>query len=446
MSPNDAPRRLPIAPKAPPSSERVHLPLAPEVRASDRAVRPEYVVWEITLQCDLACRHCGSRAGRARPDELTTAQALDLVAQMAELGVEDITLIGGEAYLREDWHQIASAITRAGMNCSMTTGGRALTPERARMVADAGIETVSVSIDGLEATHDRLRAVKGSYAAAMRALENLAAVGVPVSVNTQMCGINLEEIEPLLELLAAQGIHSWQVQITVAMGRAADNPELLLQPWRMLELMPMVARIARRCEELDVRLWPASNVGYFGPYEQLLRRDYPDLHQSGCDAGMRAMGIEANGDIKGCPSLPTAGYVGANIVEHGLRDIWERAAPLQFNRERGTEDLWGHCASCYYAEVCKAGCTWTGHVLFGKRGNNPYCHHRSLELLREGLRERIELAEAAPGLPFDHGRYRLIEEPWPEPLLARAREVAATGEGWISAPASTSTSTSSSTS
>ncbi|MCA9697111.1 MAG: radical SAM protein, partial [Myxococcales bacterium] len=209
--------RLPIAPKAAPSS--VHLPLAPETRAGDHAARPVYVVWEVTLRCDQACRHCGSRAGRARPDELNTEQALDLVAQMAELGVEDVTLIGGEAYLRDDWHLIAGAITKAGMGCSITTGGRALTPERVRMAKDAGIETVSVSIDGLEATHDHLRALDGSYAAAMQALDNLAAAGIPRSVNTQMCGFNLREIEPLFEQIVAKQIHSWQVQITVAMGR-----------------------------------------------------------------------------------------------------------------------------------------------------------------------------------------------------------------------------------
>ena len=277
-----------------------------------------------------------------------------------------------------------------------------------------------------------LRALDGSHAAALRALDALAAVGLPRSVNTQLGGVNLYEIEELLELIAGTGIHSWQIQITVAMGRAADHPELLLQPWRMLELMPMVARLARRCDELGVRLWPGSNVGYFGPYETLLRHDHRDLHQTGCDAGRRAIGIEANGDIKGCPSLPTAEYVGGNVRSHPLRDIWERAEALRFTRERGTQELWGRCASCYYAEVCKSGCTWTGHVLFGRRGNNPFCHHRALELLAEGRRERIELAKAARGLPFDHAEYRLVEEPWPAPLLAQARAVAETGEGWIS--------------
>jgi hypothetical protein len=71
-------------------------------------------------------------------------------------------------------------------------------------------------------------------------------------------------------------------------------------------------------------------------------------------------------------------------------------------------------------------------VLFGRRGNNPYCHHRALELLREGRRERIELREAAPGEPFDHATYELIEEAWPAELLVRAREVVEREGGWIS--------------
>lgn len=411
---------------------RLRLPLAREVRARDR-VKPQYAVWEITLRCDLACRHCGSRAGRARPDELSTDEALDLVAQMAELGVEEATIIGGEAYLRDDWHLIAAALTAAGIGCSMTTGGRALTVERVAQAKQAGVETVSVSIDGLADTHDHLRALVGSHAAAMRSLGHLQAAELARSVNTQLCGINLREAEPLLETLAPLGIHSWQVQITVAMGRAADHPELLLQPWQMIELMPLVARLHHRCEQLGVRLWPASNIGYFGPYEALLRSDHRDGHQTGCEAGVRALGIEANGDIKGCPSLPSADYVGGNIREHGLREIWERADVLRFNREPRVSELWGRCAGCYYADSCKSGCTWTGHVLFGKRGNNPYCHHRALELLREGLRERIELVTPAPGLPFDHAEYRLIEEPWPSEQLVRAREVAASGRGWIEA-------------
>jgi hypothetical protein len=97
-------RRLPLA------LDRSAAPLVAEARAIDRAWRPQYAVWEVTLRCDLACHHCSSRAGRARADELTTAEALQLVEQLAELGVLEVTLIGGEVYLRSDWCEIVRAI------------------------------------------------------------------------------------------------------------------------------------------------------------------------------------------------------------------------------------------------------------------------------------------------------------------------------------------------
>jgi len=61
----------------------------------------------------------------------------------------------------------------------------------------------------------------------------------------------------------------------------------------------------------------------------------------------------------------------------------------------------------------RAGCTWTSEVTFGRPGNNPFCHHRALELRARGIRERLVRVEEAPGLPFDKGRFELVEEQWP---------------------------------
>ena len=423
------PRSLPIAPKAPPAKN--HLPLAPEARDVDRKWRPIYTVWEITLACDLACRHCGSRAGRERPDELSTEEALDLVRQLAELGCKEVTLIGGEAYLRDDWTQIAKAVTGFGMRCGITSGGRNFTEERARAAKEAGIASVSISVDGHQETHDALRGVKGSYDAALQAMRNLRAAGIPVTANTQINRGSMREMESLFDTLTAEGIRSWQIQLTVAMGRAADEPHILLEPYQMIEVMPMVARLKKRCVEKKVALWPGNNIGYFGPYETLLKGTMPRGHMASCGAGRSTLGIEANGDIKGCPSLPTADWVGGNIRENSLQTIWERSEPLRYTRDRTVEDLFGYCRTCYYADTCRAGCSWTTHVLFGKPGNNPFCHHRALELLREGKRERIVRVKEAAGLPFDHGEFEIVLEDWPEGMLERARRIAETGEGWL---------------
>ncbi len=356
---------------------------------------------------------------------------MGLVQQLGNLGVKEVTLIGGEAYLREDFTEIARKIRSLGMDCTMTTGGRGITPERARAVKEAGIQSVSVSVDGLEETHDALRGVRGSYRAALEAMKNLRDAGVWVSANTQFGRSSLREMPALLDVLIAAGIHSWQVQLTVAMGRAADEPGLLLEPYQVLEVMPMLARLKTRADAAKVRIWPGNNIGYFGPYETLLRGTLPRGHMSSCGAGRSTLGIEANGDIKGCPSLTSTDWVGGNVRDHTLQDIWERTTPLRYTRDRTTAELWGHCKTCYYADVCRAGCTWTADVLFGRPGNNPFCHHRTLELLRVGRRERLVRTHAAEGTPFDHGLFEIIEEDWPADELRAARQLARTGDGWL---------------
>jgi radical SAM protein with 4Fe4S-binding SPASM domain len=401
-------RSLPIAPEAQPA--RRHLPLAPNVRPADQ-VRPIYAVWEITLRCDLACVHCGSRAGKARPDELTTAECLALVDQMADLGVLEVTLIGGEAYLRDDWLEIVRALRRRGMRATMTTGG--LSAERAAAAAQAGLQSVSVSLDGLEETHDRLRGVRGAYQSALSALGHLRAAGITIAVNTQINRLSMPELPAILETVIAAGARAWQVQLTAAMGRAADQPDLLPQPSDLLELFPLLVQLKRRCDQAGVMLWPGNNIGYFGPYESLLRGTMPRGHMASCGAGRATLGIEADGAVKGCPSLQTDPWTGGNLRDDSLRDIWERSAPLRYTRDRTVDDLWGYCRDCYYADTCRAGCTWTAFSLFGKAGNNPLCHHRALEFQRQGKRERLVPVAPAPGQPFDNGRFEIVIEEIP---------------------------------
>ncbi len=423
-------RDKPWATRADGASVR-RLPLLEPVREVDRATRPIYAVWEITLRCDLSCLHCGSRAGKGRPDELDTAQALDLVDQLAELGVQEVSLIGGEVYLRDDWLQIAARVKERGMICGIVTGGRGMTRERVRSAADVGVDGMSVSVDGLEASHDYLRGARGSFAAAMEALGHLEAIGLKRSANTQINRRSLREVPDVLELLVPFGIFAWQVQFTVAMARAADHPELLLEPYQLIEAMPLVARLKARTDELGIRLWTGNNVGYFGPHERAIHREYEGSHRQSCGAGSSGIGIEANGDIKGCPSLPTADYVGGNVKDSSLRAIWEQAPPLRFTRDRTAKELWGFCATCYYADDCLAGCSWTAHVLFGKRGNNPFCHHRSLELLKQGKRERLVQTEAPPGHPFDYGKFDLVVEDWPSEERAQAEAVVRGEAAWL---------------
>lgn len=407
---------------------------------------PRVCVWEITLKCDLGCRHCGSRAGAERPGELTLEEALDTVKQLAALGVREVTLIGGEAYLRDDWVDIASAVTKAGMACTMVTGGYRFDDFRIQEALAAGIRRIGVSIDGIGATHDHLRGRIGSYEAALDAAKRIMATGrIGLSVNTQINRLSLPELPALADLLVEIGASAWQVQLTVALGRAADRPDLLLQPYDMLNVMPLLARLKRTVlEPGGVQLFPGNNIGYFGPHEPYLRYGGADGHTwSGCLAGQAALGLEADGTLKGCPSLPSADYGAGSVRTSSIEDMWRSSERMRGLGARTRSDLWGFCATCEHADRCKAGCTWTAHALFGRPGNNPFCHHRALTLAGQGLRERIRLVERAPGVPFDYGRFEIIEEPLDgeegnqgglEELAALATLLGAAGSGvWSNA-------------
>lgn len=377
--------------------------------------RPAYVVWELTLACDHACTHCGSRAVNAREGELTTTEALAVVDELAALGAGEVVLIGGEAYLHDGFLEIVAALKAKGVRPTMTTGGLGITAQLAKQMAEAGIHSVSVSVDGLRETHDRMRNRVGSFDGAMAALTNLKNAGITIASNINVNRLNKDDLEPLYEQLREIGIRAWQVQITAPLGRAADRADMILQPFDLLDVVPRVAALKSRAFEDDIVVMPGNNLGYFGPEEALLRslKKGGQDHWQGCQAGRFVMGIESDGAVKGCPSLQSAHYVGGTVKERSLTDIWNDSPELRFNETR--DDLWGFCATCDFAQVCRGGCTFTAHAVLGRPGNNPYCHYRARTLQRRGLRERLVPAERAPGRPFDNGRFEVEVEPFDTP-------------------------------
>ena len=372
-----------------------------------------YCVWEITLACDLGCRHCGSRAGKARPDELSTDECLDVVRQLADLGIREVTLIGGEAYLREDWDVIARAISERGMRVGITTGGRNFDDARVQRAVDAGVATISVSVDGLEQTHDLQRGARGSWRSAVESAERIARTEMRLATNSQINRLSMPELVAMADLLHELGSEAWQLQLTVPMGRAADRPELLLQPHDLLELFPLLAWIKKeKLTPRGIATFPGNNIGYFGPYEEQLRYGgQGGTHWAGCGAGTSCIGVEADGKIKGCPSLPSDQYTGGMSRDDDLGAVVRETDELTHIGRRTRDDLWGFCGTCYYADICKAGCTWTAQVLMGRPGNNPYCIHRQLAYEKDGLRETLVKVAPAPGEPFDHGRFETRLEP-----------------------------------
>ena len=394
-----------------------------DIRSEDWAgPRPIIAVWELTLKCDQPCEHCGSRAGARRERELSTEEVLRVAKGLVALGCREVGLIGGEAYLRDDLELIVRALAADGLRVTMQTGGRAFTKERAEALAAAGLSSLGVSVDGPASVHDRLRGNLGSHAAALRAMDNARAAGLVVSANSQINRLNWHLLRETAAELRKRGAQSWQVQLTGPMGRAADRPEWIIEPHRVVDIIDILASIQTEAMKEYQRGAPLfrvvanNNVGYFGPHEELLRStpSGDSTHYRGCNAGIFVLGIESDGTVKACPTLPTGPYAGGNVLTTSIEELWKRSELVAFARDRSLDELWGHCRTCYYADVCRAGCSWTVHTTLGRRGNNPFCYHRVVELRKKGIREKLVPKEQAPGTPYDFGRFDLVEEPWPE--------------------------------
>lgn len=330
--------------------------------------KPRVAGWELTLACNMRCLHCGSCAGPPRPDELSRDEGFALIDQLVELGLEVITLSGGEPLLSAHWADYARRLADAGVRTFLITNALLLEENVDRLLA-AGLTRIGISLDGLEATHDRIRAHPGSFRAAMAGIARARAAGIRCGAVTHVSRVNLPELPAMHDAFTAAGLAFWQVQITFHQGRMKQHADWSLDPSEL----PAVADFVRsaRAARGKVPVTAGDNLGY---HESPSLRDRP---WKGCFAGRHVIGIDADGAVKGCLSLPRS-FVEGYLRREPLRAIWEDPQRFRYNRYFAPEDLAGGCAGCEHGETCRAGCVVTAHGATGNRFDNPYCIHRAL--------------------------------------------------------------------
>jgi radical SAM protein with 4Fe4S-binding SPASM domain len=342
---------------------------------------PRICVWELTLTCDMRCRHCGSFAGHPRENELSPEEAQDVARQLVELRCERLTLSGGEPTLRKDWDCIAATLSRGGVKVNMISNGWSWTPDHTKRALDAGMKNTAFSLDGMEEAHDSVRAKPGSHHRVMAAIDDCVKRGLRVAVVSHVNALNKGTLPQFREELAAHGVRLWQVQIGNPQGNMASHQDLLIKPTDLLEIVPLLAEMRSQKGKTPV-IFPADNVGYYGKYERALR-DTGDrvCFWVGCRAGCQVIGIESNGNIKGCLSLPSAmhnkdEFVEGNLRQASLKDIWTRPGAFAFNRQFDVASLQGFCGTCRFADICRGGCSWSAFTRTGSRFDNPLCFYR----------------------------------------------------------------------
>ena len=330
---------------------------------------PHICVWEVTLACDAACIHCGSWAGRPRANELSTEEAVAACAALAELGVREVTLSGGEPLMRPDWEAIVGALHSHGLVAEVISNGLAIDAAKAGRLAKSGVRTVSISVDGDAPVHDQLRGIPGAFARVMAAAQALRAEGIRVGAVTQVCRLNLDKLATIESALREGGFGAWQLQLTMPIGRC--DRELAIAPTQVRQVIDFIADDARPGR---LPCYGADNIGWMLPCEPKLRSVVrpTDRVFCGCQAGMGVMGLTSDGTVRGCLSMPAAFNEG-NLRQRSLREIWENPDGFAYNRRFSPDSATGPCRECGFFRLCRGGCKTLAHAAGRGLGENPYC-------------------------------------------------------------------------
>ncbi len=343
--------------------------------------RPHVVVWEITNRCNMRCLHCEGGAGRRDPEELTTAEALNLCDQIAALGCVRCNLSGGEPLLREDWPLLARRLADRGVAVHVVTNGTLLDQEAVRQAEQAGVVGVAVSLDGLQATHDRIRVWPGrkrksSFESALKALRVAKSSSLKVGAITHVNLWNLGELDQVYDLLADLYLDVWQVQLAIPEGRLRQIPEpYLIAPEQLEQVYQSLIR-AMKDDRVPVRV--TDTIGYYTEMEPVIRvreKERALPFWTGCYAGCLLMGVESNGAVKGCPSMGPD-FIAGSVRKESLAEIWGDEERFAYNTRWDESKLTGFCASCEFRRLCRAGCTTMAYAVTGTIYENPYCIFR----------------------------------------------------------------------
>jgi radical SAM protein with 4Fe4S-binding SPASM domain len=359
----------------------------------------------------MRCRHCGSRAGKPRGDELSTPALLDIARQLAAMGCQRVTLSGGEPTLHPDWDRVAQELRNGGVRVNIISNGWSWCAEHTKRAMGAGLENIAFSLDGPEPAHDAVRAKPGSFVRVARAIDVCVAGGAPVTIVTHINALNKHALPEFRLWLAQRGVASWQLQVGNPGGTMRDCPELVLAPEDLLWLVPQIAELKQTGPRRPV-IYASDNIGYYGKYERILRdRGAAICFWIGCRAGCQVIGIESNGNVKGCLSLPSERndvdvFVEGNLRHSSLRDLWSRPGAFAFNRQFDVGRLEGFCGGCRFRDICRGGCSWSAYTRSGSRFDNPMCFYRvAVEHERWDLipDAEIDIAELRLGGSVDDG-------------------------------------------
>ena len=287
-----------------------------------------YLFWECTLRCNLNCIHCGSDCTKEAmaPDMPMEdfLKVLDKISTQVNPNKTMVVITGGEPLMRKDLEKCGEEIYKRGFPWGMVTNGFGLTAARFNSLLNAGLRSITISLDGLNSeTHDWFRGKSGSWQKAIEAVERVAATpDLMYDVVTCVNKRNIGDLEAIKELFISKGVNRWRLFTVFPKGRAKENPLLQLSKEEFVRLMDFI-KDTRKEGKIKASY---GCEGYLGEYE-LEVRDSPFF----CQAGIHIGSVLVDGSISACPSL-RADYIQGNIYNDDFMKVWNEKYQIMRDR------------------------------------------------------------------------------------------------------------------
>lgn len=348
--------------------------LFPLVKKSEtRHHELNYLFWECTTRCNLNCRHCGSDCTKqSRFEDMPFSdflRAVETIPYKENLQPLQVIFTGGEPLLRDDIERCGLELARRGIRWSMVSNGQLYDEKRHASLLKAGMGALTISLDGLEESHDWMRARQGSFEKVVNAI-SLAASSRRLNFDVVTCvnQRNLKELPKIKELLISKNVKAWRFFTIIPIGRAAKNAEMLLTDAQFLELMNFIKE-SRKDKRLDTKF---SCEGYVGRFEY-------EVRDAGyfCRAGINIGSVLIDGSISACPNIDRTLAQG-NIYKDNLYEVWCNRYE-NFRSREWTKT--GRCADCKVYSECKGNGLHNWH---GEKKEVLVCHHSKIENALKG--------------------------------------------------------------
>lgn len=333
--------------------------IAPAIRLAQAPV----VIWNLIRRCNLHCSHCYSAStDKDFPGELNYEQVCAVMDDLHQFGVRALILSGGEPLLRPDIYELARYAKALGMYIGLSSNGTLIDEQNIDQIADCGFDYVGISLDGLQARHDRIRGQEGAYAASLQGLRLCRDRQLKVGLRFTLTQENAIDLPGLLAVMDKEQIDRFYLSHLNFAGRGLSN--------RALASHHAVTRLAM--EQLFITCMSYQQAG--NPKEftsgnndadgvfflHWVRRHYPEhaaktlalLRQwGGNSSGQGVANIDNRGNVH--PDTMWWHYSLGNVLQRPFSEIWsDKQEPLLAGLRQRPRPVQGRCATCFYLDIC----------------------------------------------------------------------------------------------